>query len=190
MGNLNKVMLIGRMGQDPEKRVTPSGYSVVNCSIATSEYFKDQAGNRQERTEWHNLVFWNQLADRVEQYCKKGSQIYVEGSLQTQEYQDRDGNKRYKTVVNVRNIQFLDSKPQNQQGNQTQQPRQNRQTGQYQQAGQQQQQNQQNQQQNQYQQPPQGGGYRNQINPAYGGQSPPPAQPPYQGGFMEDDIPF
>ena len=112
MGNLNKVMLIGRLGQDPEKRVTPAGHSVISISLATSENFTDKSGTKQERTEWHRLVFWNKLAELIEQYCKKGSQLYVEGSLQTNEWQDKDGNKRYTTEIVVRNMQFLDSKPQ------------------------------------------------------------------------------
>lgn len=112
MGNLNKVLLIGRLGQDPEKRITPSGHSVVNISLATTDYFKDKSGNRQERTEWHRVVFWDRLAEIVEQYCRKGSQLYVEGSLQTREWQDKDGNKRYSTDIQARNIQMLDSKPQ------------------------------------------------------------------------------
>ena len=116
MGYLNKVLLIGRLGQDPEKRITPSGHTVVNVSIATTEYFKDQGGNKQERTEWHRVVFWNRQAELVEQYCKKGSQLYVEGSLQTREWQDKDGNRRFSTDVVARNMQFLDSRPQSGQG--------------------------------------------------------------------------
>jgi len=106
MASLNKVQLIGRLGQDPELRITSNGNSVANVSIATTEYYKQQ-----EKTEWHRLVFWNKLADLVGKYCRKGSQIYVEGSLQTSEWQDKDGNKRYKTEIIVRNLQFLDSKP-------------------------------------------------------------------------------
>ncbi|NQU65953.1 MAG: single-stranded DNA-binding protein, partial [SAR324 cluster bacterium] len=112
MGYLNKVLLIGRLGQDPEKRITPSGHTVVNISLATTEYFKDQGGNKQEKTEWHRVVFWNRLAEIVEQYCKKGSQIYVEGSLQTREWQDKDGNKRFSTDITARSLQLLDSKQQ------------------------------------------------------------------------------
>lgn len=110
MGNLNKVLLIGRLGQDPEKRVTPSGHTVVNISLATTEYFKDQGGNKQERTEWHRVVFWNRQAELIEQYCQKGSQLYVEGSLQTREWQDKDGNRRFSTDIVARNMQFLDSR--------------------------------------------------------------------------------
>ncbi|MBU2514423.1 single-stranded DNA-binding protein [bacterium] len=110
MGYLNKVLLIGRLGQDPEKRITPSGHSVVSVSIATTDYFKDKSGNKQERTEWHKVVFWNRQAEIVEQYCRKGSQLFVEGSLQTSDWQDKDGNKRYKTEIVARAIQLLDSK--------------------------------------------------------------------------------
>jgi single-strand DNA-binding protein len=112
MGYLNKVLLIGRLGQDPEKRITPAGHSVVNISLATTEYFKDKSGNKQEKTEWSRVVFWNKQAELVEQYCKKGSQLYVEGSLQTREWQDKDGNKRYSTDIVARSMQFLDSKQQ------------------------------------------------------------------------------
>lgn len=108
--SLNKVMLIGRLGQDPEKRITPSGHTVVAVSLATTEKFKDKSGNRQEQTEWHKLVFWNRLAEIVEQYCRKGSQIYVEGQLQTREWQDKDGNKRYTTEIQARSMQMLGAK--------------------------------------------------------------------------------
>ena len=76
MANLNKVMLIGRLGKDPEKRVTSTGSSVVNLPIATTEFYKDQQGNRQEKSEWHRVILWNKQADLAEQYLKKGSQIY------------------------------------------------------------------------------------------------------------------
>ena len=112
MASLNKVLLIGRLGQDPEKRTTPSGHTVVNVSLATTEYSKDQSGNKQERTEWMKLVFWNRTAEIVEQYCRKGSQIYVEGSLRTDEWEDKDGNKRSTTKINCFNVQLLDGKPQ------------------------------------------------------------------------------
>ena len=115
MGNLNKVLLIGKLGQDPEKRITPQGHSVVSISLATSEKFKDKQGNRQEKTEWHKIVFWNQMADLVEQYCKKGSDLYVEGQLQTNEWKDKDRNKRYTTEIQARQMQFLGS-PQSQEG--------------------------------------------------------------------------
>jgi single-strand DNA-binding protein len=113
MGNLNKVILIGRLGQDPEIRATPAGKTVVNVSLATTEYYKDQSGNKQEKTEWHRLVIWGKTGDIVANYSKKGSQIFAEGSLQTRDWQDKDGNKRYTTEVVVRSVQLLDSKPKN-----------------------------------------------------------------------------
>jgi single-strand DNA-binding protein len=112
MGNLNKVFLIGRLGQDPEIRVTPAGKTVVNVSLATTEYYKDRSGNKLEKTEWHRLVVWEKIGDIVANYCKKGSQIYFEGSLQTRDWQDKDGNNRYTTEIVVRSVQLLDSKPQ------------------------------------------------------------------------------
>lgn len=116
MASLNKVLLIGRLGQDPEMKSTPGGASVVSVSLATSENFKDKSGQRQDKTEWHKLVFWNRTAEIVSQYCRKGSQLYVEGTLQTREWQDKDGNKKYTTEIVVRNMQMLDSKGQAQQG--------------------------------------------------------------------------
>ena len=110
MGNLNKVLIIGHLGQDPEKKVTANGNSVVNISIAVTEKFNDKSGNKQEKTEWVRAIFWNKQAELVAQYCKKGSQLYVEGALQTREWDDKDGNKRSTTEVICRNMQFLDSK--------------------------------------------------------------------------------
>jgi len=115
MGNLNRVLLIGRLGQQPEKRTTPTGNAVCNNTLATTEYYKDKSGNRQEKTEWHKVVFWNRQAEILEQYCKKGSQLFIEGSLQTREYEDKEKNKRYVTEIIVRNLQMLDSKQQSQQ---------------------------------------------------------------------------
>ncbi|MBF0276254.1 MAG: single-stranded DNA-binding protein [SAR324 cluster bacterium] len=112
MGSLNKVMLIGRLGKDPEIRYTQSGSAVANFTIATSEYWTDQQGQRQEKTEWHNIVAWNKLADLTQSYLKQGSQIYLEGNLQTRSWDDaQSGQKRYKTEINARVIQFLDSRP-------------------------------------------------------------------------------
>ena len=109
MANLNKVQLIGRLGQDPECRDTATG-SVANFSIATNEYSTDKAGVKQESTEWHNLVLWNKQAELARDYLKAGSQIYVEGKLQTSDWVNPEGEKRYKTEVVVRVMQFLDSK--------------------------------------------------------------------------------
>ena len=112
MANLNKVQLIGRLGQDPECRETATGM-VANFSIATNEYWTDKAGVKQESTEWHNLVLWNKQAELARDYLRAGSQIYVEGKLQTSDWVNPEGEKRYKTEVVVRAIQFLDSKTDN-----------------------------------------------------------------------------
>ena len=109
MANLNKVQLIGRLGQDPEVRETENGM-VASFSIATNEYWNDKAGVKQESTEWHNLVLWNKQAELARDYLRAGSQIYVEGRLQTSSWETREGEKRYKTEVVVRSLQFLDSK--------------------------------------------------------------------------------
>lgn len=116
MGNLNKVFLIGRLGKDPELKNTQSGKSVLNITLASSEFYKDKAGNRQERTEWHRVVLWEKIAEIVNQYCHKGSQLFVEGSLQTREWADKDGNKRYTTEIVGKNVQLLDPKGQGQSG--------------------------------------------------------------------------
>ena len=108
MANLNKVQLIGRLGQDPEIKDTDSGKKVANVSLATNDFWNDASGNKQERTEWHRLVFWERLATLAESYLKKGSQIYVEGSLQTRDYM-KDDEKRYITEVKVFKLEFLSS---------------------------------------------------------------------------------
>ncbi len=100
-GSVNKVILIGNLGRDPEVRRLNSGDSVVNFSLATTESWRDKAtGERKDRTEWHNIVIFNENLGRIaEQYCKKGSKIYLEGQLQTREYTDKDGNQRRTTEV-------------------------------------------------------------------------------------------
>ena len=110
MANLNKVTLIGRLGQDPEIRYTQSGSAVANTTIATNDFWTDKQGEKQERTEWHSLVMWGKLADLAQSYLKKGSQIYVEGRLQTRDWEDQQGQKHYKTEVVVTTMQFLDSR--------------------------------------------------------------------------------
>jgi len=107
MAGLNKVMLIGNLGRDPEIRTLESGVSVATFSIATSETYKDRDGNRQTSTEWHNIVVWRGLAEVAEKYLKKGSQIYVEGKLKTRSWQDKDGNTRYTTEVVADNFTML-----------------------------------------------------------------------------------
>ncbi|MEX2517344.1 MAG: single-stranded DNA-binding protein [Gammaproteobacteria bacterium] len=105
---INKVILIGNLGQDPEIRYTASGAAVANVNIATSEHWKDKdTGDTQERTEWHRLVFFGRLAEIVGEYLKKGSQVYVEGRLQTRKWQDRDGNDKYTTEIVVNEMQML-----------------------------------------------------------------------------------
>ncbi len=105
---LNKVMVIGRLGQDPEMRYMPSGDPVANFSVATSEYFRNKEGQRQEKTEWFRVVVYGKQAENVNTYLKKGSQVYVEGSLRTQKWQDKQGIDRTTVEINARTIQFLD----------------------------------------------------------------------------------
>lgn len=105
---VNKVILLGRLGQDPEARYTPSGTAVTSCSLATSESWKDRSsGETQNRTEWHNLVFFNRLAEVAAQYLRKGSQIYIEGSLRTNRYTDRNNIERFRTEIIVSEMQML-----------------------------------------------------------------------------------
>lgn len=99
MASLNKVMLIGNLGRDPEIRYTPDGSPVANFSLATTDYWTDKNGTRQERTEWHNIVAWTRLADLSKRFLSKGRQVYVEGRLRTREWTDRDGNKRRTTEI-------------------------------------------------------------------------------------------
>jgi len=109
-GSVNKVILIGNLGQDPELKYTPSGAAVTTLSIATNEIWKDNDGNRQERTEWHRVVLWRRQAEIAGEYLKKGSKIYIEGRLQTRSWDDKDGQKRYTTEVIADSLTMLDSK--------------------------------------------------------------------------------
>ncbi len=111
MSSLNKVLLIGRLGKDPEVRYTPDGAPVANFSLATSEFWTDKSGTRQERTEWHNIVAWNKLADLSKRYLAKGRQVYVEGRLRTREWDDKDGNKRRTTEIVASQMVLLGSRP-------------------------------------------------------------------------------
>lgn len=105
---INKVILVGNLGKDPEVRYMPSGSQVTNITLATSESWKDkQSGEQKERTEWHNIVFFNRLAEIAGQYLKKGSQAYIEGSLRTRKWQDKDGNDRYTTEIVASEMQML-----------------------------------------------------------------------------------
>lgn len=108
---VNKVILIGNLGRDPEVRYMPSGSAVTNVALATSETWRDkQSGERQERTEWHNIVFFNRLAEIAGEYLKKGSKVYVEGSLRTRKWQDKNGQDRYTTEIVATDMQMLDSR--------------------------------------------------------------------------------
>jgi len=109
---VNKVILIGNLGKDPEVRYMPSGGAVANVTLATTESWKDkQSGEQQERTEWHNVVFYNRLAEIVGEYLKKGSQVYVEGSLRTRKWQDKNtGTDRYTTEIIANEMQMLGGK--------------------------------------------------------------------------------
>ncbi len=105
--SLNKVQLIGNLGKDPELKYTPSGVAVATFSIATSESWKDQDGNQQEKTEWHNIVAWRKLAEICGEYLKKGKKVYIEGKLQTRNY-EKDGIKRYVTEIVADQLIMLD----------------------------------------------------------------------------------
>lgn len=107
MAGVNKVILVGNLGQDPEVRYSASGSPVANFSIATSESWNDKNGQRQERTEWHRIVAWGKLAELCGEYLAKGRQVYVEGKLQTRNWEDRDGNKRYTTEIIANQVTFL-----------------------------------------------------------------------------------
>lgn len=115
MRGVNKVIIIGTCGKDPETKYMPSGGAVTNISIATNETWKDkQTGEKQEKTEWHNIVFFNRLAEIAGEYLKKGSQVYIEGKLQTRKWQDKQGNDRYTTEIIANELQMLgkvESKP-------------------------------------------------------------------------------
>ena len=188
----NKVQLIGNLGNDPEVRYMPNGNAVANLSLATSESWKDQQGQVQERTEWHRLTMYRRLAEIAGEYLKKGSQIYVEGKLQTRKWQDQQGQDKYTTEIIVDQMQMLGGRggeggggnggyqrPQNNQGGYNQAPAQ----GGYNQAPQQgggQQGGYNSNQGGGYNQAPQGG---NQGQP----KNPPMAEPDFD---FDDDIPF
>ncbi len=166
---INKVILVGNLGQDPETRYMPSGNAVTNISVATSESWKDkQTGEQQERTEWHRVAFFNRLAEIAGEYLKKGSKVYIEGSLRTRKYQAQDGSDRYSTEIIANEMQMLDSRGDMGGGGGYQQ-----QGGGYQQQG--------GQQQNR------GGGNYNQAPPQ---QQPQQSAPPMDSGSFDDDIPF
>src|SRR3982751_1350786 len=110
MASVNKVILIGNLGRDPETRFMPSGDAICNISIATTENWKDKNGEKQEKTEWHRVAFFGKLAEIAGEYLKKGSQVYVEGRLQTRKWQDKDGQDKYMTEIVASQMQMLGSR--------------------------------------------------------------------------------
>lgn len=179
---VNKVIIIGNLGNDPDTKYMPSGNAVTNITVATSESWKDkQTGQKQERTEWHRIVFFNRLAEIAGEYLRKGSKVYIEGSLRTRKWQDQSGQDRYTTEIVASEMQMMDSRNDNGGGQQQYQQQggyqqQTPQQGGYQQQAPQQQYQQQAPQQQQYQQSP------DQRAPA-------PQQAPGFDDF-DDDIPF
>jgi single-strand DNA-binding protein len=107
MAGVNKAILVGNLGRDPELRQTPSGQNVCNFTLATSESWTDRNGERVERTEWHRIVAWGKTGELCAQYLSKGRTVYVEGRIQTREWEDKDGNKRYTTEINAQNVNFI-----------------------------------------------------------------------------------
>jgi single-strand DNA-binding protein len=107
MASVNKVILIGNLGKDPEVKYTQSGTAVANLSVATNDVWTDKAGQKQEKTEWHRVVVWGKQAQVISEYLAKGKQIYVEGSLQTRSWDDREGNKRYTTEIRAVRVLML-----------------------------------------------------------------------------------
>ena len=176
---INKVIIVGNCGQDPETRYLPSGGAVTNMSLATSEAWKDKnTGEQQERTEWHKVVFFNRLGEIAGEYLKKGSKVYVEGSLRTRKWQGQDGSDRYTTEIVASEMQMLDSRGGQEGGGGG---------GGYQQNRPQQKQGQQNQgQQNQGQQ---NQGQQNQGQQQQQNQAPKQQAPQGMDSF-DDDIPF
>ncbi len=107
MASVNKVILIGNLGRDPETRYMPDGGAITNISVATTEQWKDKNGEKQEKTEWHRVAFFGKLAEIAGEYLKKGSQVYVEGRLQTRKWQDKDGQDKYTTEIIAEEMQML-----------------------------------------------------------------------------------
>lgn len=108
--SVNKIILLGRLGTEPELKYLPNGSAVCNFTLATSEKYTDKNGEKKENTEWHKIVVWGKIAELCNQYLKKGSQAFIEGKIQTRSYDDKDGNKKYITEINASSVQFLDSK--------------------------------------------------------------------------------
>ena len=110
MASINKVMLIGNLGKDPEIRYMPSGDAIANLTLATTENWKDKAGEKQEKTEWHRISMFGRLAEIAGEYLKKGSSVYIEGKLQTRKWQDKEGNDRYTTEIVANEMKMLGSR--------------------------------------------------------------------------------
>jgi single-strand DNA-binding protein len=110
MASVNKVILVGRLGQDPELKYTQSEKAVAKFSVATDETWKDRQGEKQQKTTWHTVVAWDKLAEIIGQYVKKGSQVYIEGKIQVRSWEDTDGNKRYATEIVANNLVMLGDK--------------------------------------------------------------------------------
>ncbi|HXZ97467.1 MAG TPA: single-stranded DNA-binding protein [Burkholderiales bacterium] len=110
MASVNKVIIIGNLGRDPDVRYMPDGGAVANISVATTDTWKDKSGEKQERTEWHRVAFFGKLAEIAGEYLKKGSQVYVEGSLRTRKWQDKEGQERYTTEIVADRMQMLGSR--------------------------------------------------------------------------------
>jgi single-strand DNA-binding protein len=124
VSGLNKVQIIGHLGADPDTRYMPSGKPVTNIRVATSETWKDkESGDRKEKTEWHSIVFFDKLAEIAAEYLRKGSQVYVEGKLQTRKWQDKEGKDRYTTEIIAQQMQMLGGKPQGERPAKSQQER-------------------------------------------------------------------
>lgn len=107
MAGVNKAILVGNLGRDPELRHTQNGQAVVNFTLATSENWTDKSGEKVERTEWHRIVVWGKTGEMCAQYLSKGRTVYVEGRIQTREWEDKDGNKRYTTEINAQTVNFI-----------------------------------------------------------------------------------
>lgn len=168
---VNKVILVGNLGNDPEVRYMPNGNAVANLSLATSESWKDQQGQQQERTEWHRVTMYRRLAEIAGEYLKKGSQIYIEGKLQTRKWQDQQGNDKYTTEVIADQLQMLGGRSEGAQGGSYNKP-----------------QGQNNPNQGYQKMPPNQGGQPNQGAPQQNNQQPPKmAEPDFD---FDDDIPF
>ena len=194
-GTVNKVIILGRLGQDPDVRTTASGTQIVNLNVATTEIGRaDEQGNRQEQTEWHRITLFGRMAENAAQYLRKGSQVYIEGRLQTRKWQDQSGADRYSTDIVGNEMQFIGGRSDGG-GSSSGFSQQPQQSGGYNQAPQ---------QSGGFNQPaaapvPRSGGYNQPQQGGFGGQpkpqqQPAPSQPPQPapGGFddFDDDIPF